>query len=74
MEPVSATLVTFGVLLLLVSWIYLMFIAFEVDFSWGLCTVFVPPLGYLYACFTWNKTQSALWMAILGWVLIIVGW
>jgi hypothetical protein len=74
MEPISATLVTFGVVLLLVSWIYLMFIAFEADFGWGLCTVFVPPLGYLYACFTWGKTQSALWLAILGWVLIILGW
>jgi hypothetical protein len=74
MDPISAALVTFGVLLLLISWIYLMFISFEADFSWGLCTVFVPPLSYIYACFTWSKTKAALWMAILGWVLIIIGW
>lgn len=74
MEPISAVLVTFGVLILAISWIYLMFIAFEIDFSWGLCTVFVPPISYIYACFAWRKTQAALWMALLGWALIILGW
>ena len=74
MEPISATLITFGVILLAVSWIYLMFIAFEVDFNWGLCTLFLPPLAYIYAFFSWKKTQSALCLAILGWVLIVVGW
>jgi len=74
MEPISATITTFGVILLLVSWFYLMFLSFEEDFSWGLCTLFLPPLAYLYACFKWSKTQSILLLAVAGWVLIILGW
>ncbi len=74
MEPVSALLMTFGVVLVAISWFYLMFVAFEDDFNWGLCTVFLPPLSYLYACLNWNKVKGVLGLAILGWVLIIVGW
>ncbi len=74
MEPVSATLITFGVILLAFSWFYLMFVSFEEDFSWGLCAIFLPPLAYLYACFNWSKTQSILLLAVLGWILILTGW
>ncbi|MBC6905860.1 hypothetical protein DWB84_10365 [Saccharophagus sp. K07] len=74
MEPVSATLITFGVILLAFSWFYLMFVSFEEDFGWGLCAIFLPPLAYLYACFNWSKTQSILLLAVLGWILILIGW
>lgn len=72
MEPISATLMTFGIILLAISWIYLMFIAFEADFGWGICTVFIPVLSYLYACFAWKKTQGSLWLAIGGWAAILL--
>ncbi len=71
MEPISAVLVTFGVILLLTSWIYLMIISFKADFSWGLCAVFVPVLAYIYAFFDWKKTQGALATAGIGWAAII---
>lgn len=71
MDPVSATLMTFGVGLLLVSWVYLICVSFTEDFNWGLCTVFIPVLSYIYACFVWKKTQGALVTAGLGWVAII---
>lgn len=72
MEPISATLMTFGVILLITSWIYLMIVSFEEDFSWGLCSVFIPVLAYLYACFNWRKTQGVLATAALGWVAILL--
>lgn len=71
MEPISATAMTFGVILLVISWIYLMVISFEDDFNWGLVTVFLPALSYLYALFDLKKTQGSLLTALLGWVLII---
>jgi len=72
MDSVAATMTTFGVILLLVSWIQLMFVSFEDDFSWGLTTLFVPPLSYLYGLFAWSKSQAALFMAALGWILIFL--
>lgn len=72
MDPVSATAMTFGVVLLLVSWVYLMIIAFKTDYTWGLVTIFLPFIAYIYAFFDWRKTQAVIWSAALGWVLIIV--
>ena len=71
MDPISATAMTFGVLLLLISWVYLLIIAFKTDFNWGLVTVFLPVLSYIYAAFDWKRTQATLVSAALGWTLII---
>lgn len=73
MEPISAAFMTFGMVLLVASWIYLMVIAFREDFSWGLCAVLLPPLAYLYSCFAWGKAKEVLIMAIAGSVLVILG-
>lgn len=68
MEPVSATLFTFGVVLLVFSWIYLISASFKEDFSWGLVSLFLPPLSYLYVCINWSKVQQkpAVWLALGG--------
>ena len=71
MDPISAVLMTFGVLLLLTSWFYLIIISFKEDFSWGLCAVFLPALAYIYACFAWRKTEGVLATAALGWVAVL---
>lgn len=71
MDPISATAMTFGVCLLLISWIYLMVISFKTDFNWGLVTLFLPVLSYVYAFFDWKKTQATIWSAGLGWALIL---
>ena len=72
MEPISAVLMTFGVILLAFSWIYLIFISFEDDFGWGLCAIFVPVLAYIYACFNWKKAQGVIAAALLGCAVIIL--
>ncbi len=71
MDPISATAMTFGVSLLLISWVYLLIISFESDFNWGLVTLFLPAISYIYALFAWKKTQATIWSAALGWVLIL---
>ena len=70
METVSVTMTTFGVILLLASWVQLLFVSFKEDFNWGLSTLFVPPFSYLYALFAWEKAASSILLAVLGWVLI----
>ncbi|WP_045857873.1 hypothetical protein [Teredinibacter purpureus] len=72
MDSISATFMMFGLTLLLASWIYLLFVSFEDDYAWGLTTLFLPPLAYLYGCFSWQKAQGALLMAAAGWILILV--
>ena len=49
MEAASAALVTLGGAALLVSWIMLLITSWKDDYAWGLCTLFLPPLSYLYA-------------------------
>ena len=70
MEAASATMVTFGAAALLASWILLLVTSWKEDFTWGLCTLFLPPLSYLYALTRMDKASDALLMALFGWLLI----
>jgi len=70
MEPASATLLTFGVVLLLLSWVLLLIASWKEDYAWGLCTMFLPPLSYLYGLARLDKVGDSLLVAVIGWVLI----
>jgi len=70
MEATSAALLTYGVVALLLSWIVLMITAWKEDYAWGLCTLFLPPLSYLYGLFRLDLARDAILLAIAGWVLI----
>lgn len=72
MEATSATLYTFGVVSLLASWVLLLIVSWKEDFTWGLCTLFLPPLSYLYSLAQWDKTSDAIWLAVAGWVMIFL--
>ena len=73
MEPLSASLMTFGVLLLIISWIYLLIQSFKEDFTWGMTTLFAPPLSYIYGLFSLEKAGASLFLAALGLLLIFMG-
>lgn len=70
MEATSATLVTFGAVALLASWVLLLIESWKEDFAWGLCTLFLPPLSYLYGLSRLDKVGDALMLAAAGWILI----
>lgn len=70
MEPMSAALLTFGLAILVCSWVLLIIVSFKEDFTWGLCSVFAPALAYFYALFQWSKAKDVIWLAVLGWVLL----
>jgi len=73
MEPISSTFLTFGVILLMASWVQLLINSFKADYSWGLTTLFLPPLSYIYGFFAWEKSAAAIVMAAIGWVLVFLG-
>jgi hypothetical protein len=70
MEAASATLVTFGAATLLASWVVLLIASWKEDYTWGLCTLFLPPLSYLYGLARLDKAGEALLLAVVGWLLI----
>lgn len=73
MEPLTATLVMFAVVTLAMSWILLIINASEDDFTWGLCSVFLPPLAYFYGLFRWEKASGAIKLAVIGLILLWLG-
>lgn len=73
MDPLSASLVTFGVLLLLISWLYLLIVSFKDDFTWGLSSLFLPPLSYFYSLFALEKAGASVVLAAIGGALIFFG-
>ena len=71
MRPMtSASMMTFGVAALLASWVLLLIESWKDDYAWGLCTLFLPPLSYLYALARLDKTGEALLLAAAGWILL----
>lgn len=70
MDAGSATLMTFGAAALLASWVLLLIASWEEDYAWGLCTLLLPPLSYLYGLFRLDKAGQALLVALVGWILI----
>ncbi len=73
MDASSAALLTFGVATLAVSWILLMVASWREDYSWGLCTLFLPPLSYLYSLARLDKAGDAIVVAVIGWLFIWFG-
>lgn len=73
MDPMSAILITFGVILILAGWVQLLVTSFADDYNWGLVTLFIPPLSYLYACFSLDKAKGAMALTALGWLLVLLG-
>lgn len=70
MDATTATLMTFGLAALLTSWIVMIIVAWQEDYAWGLCSVLLPPLAYLYGLFRLDKAGQSLLLAVVGLVLL----
>ena len=70
MDAITASLTTFGVVTLLASWVLLLIVSWQEDYAWGLCTLLLPPLSYLYALARLDKAGQALLLAAAGWILL----
>ena len=68
----SATLLVFGLALLLSSWVLLLITSWKEDYAWGLFTLLLPPLSYLSALFKLDKAGQSILLAIAGWACIFL--
>jgi uncharacterized membrane protein YqjE len=66
MEPSNAVLMTFGLAILLVSWILLLIAAFDDDYAWGIFAVLLPPVAYIYGLFRLEKAGQSILVAFVG--------
>lgn len=73
MEPLAALLMMLGIATLAMSWIQLLITSSKEDFAWGLCSVLLPPLSYLYGLFRLDKAGDAILLAVVGWALLLGG-
>ena len=74
MEASSSFLMTLGAALLLISWILLLITSWQEEYAWGMVSLLLPPLGYGYALFRLDKAGASLGCALLGWILVWLGW
>lgn len=74
MEATSATMITFGAAALLASWVLMLIVSWKEDYAWGLCALLLPPFAYLYGLFRLDKAGQSLLLALIGWLLIWLGW
>lgn len=74
MEASNALLMTLGVATLLTSWVLLLVVSWKEDYAWGLFSLLLPPVGYIYSFFRLDKAGQVVLVALLGWVMIFLGW
>lgn len=70
MEPIHAFFLFTGIVSLLISWILMLIYSSREDFAWGLFTVVLPPVSYLYGLARWQKAKEPIIIAVIGCVLI----
>ena len=73
MDPISALFTTYGAVALLVSWVILLISSSKEDFTWGLCTFFLPPLSYCYGLLRLDIAKDSIVLAIAGCILVLAG-
>jgi len=72
MEATNALMMVLGAAILFGSWVLLLITSWREDYSWGLCSLLLPPLSYVYAISRLDKAGEPLLMAVVGWVLIFL--
>lgn len=70
MEATSATLLTFGLATLLISWVMLLIQSWKTDYAWGLCALILPPFAYLYGLFRLDRAGQSILLALIGLLLL----
>ena len=73
MESMPALFITFGAAALLASWVSLFVTSSKEDFTWGLCTVLLPPVSYCYALLRLDLAKESIVLAVLGVILVLAG-
>ena len=72
MEATTSLMMVLGVTALLASWVLLLIISWKEDLSWGLCSLLLPPVSYIYAVFRLDKAGEAMLLAVIGWFLLFL--
>lgn len=62
-----------GSVILVLSWFSLLISSSKADFTWGLCSFFLPPLSYLYSLFRLDVAKDAVILAAIGLLLLALG-
>ncbi|MGK0441198.1 MAG: hypothetical protein ACJA0N_000995 [Pseudohongiellaceae bacterium] len=62
-----------GAVILALSWLSLLVSSSKEDFSWGLCSLFLPPFSYLYGLFRLDVAKDAITLAVIGLILVFLG-
>ena len=65
---------TLGAASLLLSWILLLIAAWREVYACGMFVRLLPPVGYGYALFRLDLAGASVGCALLGWILIWLGW
>jgi len=57
----------------LVFWIQILIVAFKKHIGWGLGSLFIPFVGFVFVFMNWEKTKTPFLRAIICFAVQIVG-
>jgi|HubBroStandDraft_6_1064221.scaffolds.fasta_scaffold1388345_2 hypothetical protein len=68
----ATALIAIGMMLLLVGYIWLGWVALQESVPWGLGTFLFPLIGIVFAIYHWGEAKAPILTSIAGNVLIFV--
>lgn len=66
-------LVILGAVMALAGWIWIVVLAFQDHILWGLGSLFIPLVAFIFVVMHWGKAWKPFVIQLLGGILIAVG-
>ena len=61
-----------GLILSLVGWIWILFLAFKESLVWGFCSLFIPVVGLVFVFMHWQECKKPFGIYVAG-VIFYIG-
>lgn len=69
----ASALIIFGLIAILIGWVWLMVAAFTESVPWGVGTLLLSPIGLVFGFFHWPEYKVPMFLYAGGVVLYIFG-
>lgn len=61
-----------GYIIMFVGAIWILVIAFKKSVAWGLCSLFIPFVIFVFTFMNWKETKKPFYIWLLGFIVAII--
>ena len=73
MDIIYGAIFLIGIIITIISQIYIIIKAFKTSLLWGFGTLFLPIVDLAFIVLYWNETKRYVYWILIGFLLFVVG-